>query len=161
RVRARRRALRGPDGGAALRRPERRGRPADGRGGEAGRGLQPARRVRGGAGVGRPVQAVPVGGGGRPAAPRGGGGRGRGRAAGRAAADERARRAELERARAELRVVEQRKRWRVQVLLGLAVALLMLGGGAFAWWRHEKGTQTRAGVRAAVEQAVVLRKQYR
>ena len=59
----------------------------------------------------------------------------------RTAADERARQAELDRVQAEgekvaaqLQAAEQKKRRRVQLALFGAVAVLVLGGGAFAWW---------------------------
>jgi Flp pilus assembly protein TadD len=79
----------------------------------------------------------------------------------RAAADERARRAEVERERAEVRAAEQRKRSRLRLALAVAAVVLVAGVGGAAWWRHEKAAQTRAGVTAALEQAEVLRKQYR
>ena len=66
----------------------------------------------------------------------------------RAAADERARKAEVERVRAEdelriaeLKVIEQRKRRRVQLALASAVLLLLVGGGAFAWWHDKQAAQ--------------------
>src|SRR5436305_11921046 len=52
----------------------------------------------------------------------------------RAAAEERARRAEVDRARAEAEAREQRKRRRVQLALAAALGLLLVGGGAFAWY---------------------------
>ena len=68
----------------------------------------------------------------------------------RTAAEERARRAEVDRvradaelAKAELRAAEQRKRWRVQRLLGLAVAVLVLAGGAAALWQDEQAKARR------------------
>jgi hypothetical protein len=64
-------------------------------------------------------------------------------AAVRAAAEERARRAELERVRteselraAEVQIAEQRKRRRIQAILGLTFTALVLLGVAFAWWIH-------------------------
>lgn len=65
----------------------------------------------------------------------------------RADADDRARRAELERARAELRAAEQRRRRRVQFALAAAIGLLLLSGGAFAWWRDHQFVE-RAGQQA-------------
>jgi tetratricopeptide (TPR) repeat protein len=69
----------------------------------------------------------------------------------RQAADVRARqteldrvRAEADRAAAEARAVEQRKRRRVQVALVAAVALLLLAGGAFAWWQDRLAAERRA-----------------
>jgi Flp pilus assembly protein TadD len=69
----------------------------------------------------------------------------------RQAADDRARQAELDRVRAEgdrvaaeARAVEQRKRRRVQVALVVAVALLLLGGVAFAWWQERLAGERRA-----------------
>src|SRR5262249_52822627 len=74
--------------------------------------------------------------------------RARAAAALRAAADERARRAELERVKAEgekvaaqLQAAEQQKRRRVQLALCVAVGVLLVGGGAFAWW---SGAQAQA-----------------
>ena len=68
-------------------------------------------------------------------------------------AERRAREAELDRLRvedelrmAQLKALERRKRWRIQMLLVVAVGLLMLSGGAFAWWRdrlnHEQRERT-------------------
>jgi tetratricopeptide (TPR) repeat protein len=61
----------------------------------------------------------------------------------RAAADERARRAELDRVKAEgekvaaaLQAAEQRKRRRVQLALGAALGVLLLGVGVVAWARR-------------------------
>ena len=73
----------------------------------------------------------------------------------RQAADERARRAELDRVRAEgeaaaadLRTAEQRKRRRVQAVLGLAFTALVVLGGAFAGWARDQA-RTRQAERAA------------
>ena len=116
--------------------------------GEAGRRLRPAGRLRGRAGAGRPVQAVPGGGEGRPAAERrrgGGGGPrlpGRGRGAGTAGGTgSGARRGE--RAKAELQAAEQRKRRKVQLALAGAVLLLAAGGGAFAVVGLDRAGQRR------------------
>ena len=69
----------------------------------------------------------------------------------RAAADERAKQAELdrvradgERAKAEAEAREQRKRRRAQLALAAAVGLLVLGGGAFAWWQDRQAADRRA-----------------
>jgi Flp pilus assembly protein TadD len=69
----------------------------------------------------------------------------------RAAADERARRAELERVQAEaekaaaqLQAAEQRKRRRVQLALCAALGVLLLGGGAVAWWSAAQAQAARA-----------------
>ena len=78
-------------------------------------------------------------------------------AAYRAAVDERLRKAETERAAAEARaaeeantlrevearIAEQRKRRRVQVALACAVGLMLLGGGAFAWWQSDQEKEAR------------------
>jgi tetratricopeptide (TPR) repeat protein len=50
--------------------------------------------------------------------------------------------AQRERAVALAREAEQRKRRRVQLALAVAVVALLLGGGAFAWWRD---AQAQAG----------------
>jgi tetratricopeptide (TPR) repeat protein len=55
---------------------------------------------------------------------------------------ERLQAAQRERAVAVARETEQRKRRKVQLALAAAVLGLMLGGGAFAWWRNE---QAQAG----------------
>jgi tetratricopeptide (TPR) repeat protein len=62
-------------------------------------------------------------------------------AAYRTGVEERLRQAERDRAVGAAEAREQRKRWRVQRLLGLAVGLLVLGGGAFAWWRDRQATE--------------------
>src|SRR5207245_1192234 len=64
----------------------------------------------------------------------------------RAAAEERARAAELEQARAEAEAREQKKRRRVQLALVAAVGLLLIGGGAFAWYSDRQATQRRVEV---------------
>jgi hypothetical protein len=53
----------------------------------------------------------------------------------------RLRRAELERAAAEVQAREERKRRRVQLALVSAVVLMLLGGGAFAWWADHQATE--------------------
>jgi tetratricopeptide (TPR) repeat protein len=55
---------------------------------------------------------------------------------------ERLQAAQRERAIAVAREAEQRKRRKVQLALAAAVLALLLGGGAFAWWRNE---QAQAG----------------
>jgi tetratricopeptide (TPR) repeat protein len=55
---------------------------------------------------------------------------------------ERLQTAERERAVAVAREAEQRKRRRVQLALAVAAVALLVGGGAFAWWRNE---QAQAG----------------
>ncbi len=50
---------------------------------------------------------------------------------------ERLQTAERERAVALARQVEERKRHAVQLALAASVLAMMLGGGAFAWWRNE------------------------
>jgi tetratricopeptide (TPR) repeat protein len=55
---------------------------------------------------------------------------------------ERLQTAQRERAVALAREAEQRKRRKVQLALAAAVVALLLGGGAFAWWRNE---QAQAG----------------
>jgi tetratricopeptide (TPR) repeat protein len=93
----------------------------------------------------------------------------------RAGVEDRLRKAETERATAEARAaaeeerrraadertVEQRRRFRLRLALAMAAMVILVGVGGVAWWRHEKAAQTRAGVTSALEQAVVLRKQYR
>jgi tetratricopeptide (TPR) repeat protein/serine/threonine protein kinase len=56
---------------------------------------------------------------------------------------ERLQTAERERAVALAREAEQRKRRKVQLALAAAVLGLMLGGGAFAWWRNEETQAAR------------------
>ncbi len=51
---------------------------------------------------------------------------------------ERLQSAERERAVAVAREAEQRKRRKVQLALAAALVGLLLGGGAFAWWRNEQ-----------------------
>jgi tetratricopeptide (TPR) repeat protein len=75
----------------------------------------------------------------------------------RADAEERARQAELDRVRAEGKAVEQRKRRRVQLALLGAVGVILLGGGAVAWWQDKEATarhlETENRERAKREQA--------
>jgi len=56
----------------------------------------------------------------------------------------RLREAERERAAAEVKAAEQRKRRRVQGWLTAAVALLLAGGGAFAWYADRQANARRA-----------------
>ncbi|MCE9561311.1 MAG: tetratricopeptide repeat protein [Planctomycetes bacterium] len=58
-------------------------------------------------------------------------------AAYRAGVEQRLRDAETQRVAAEARIIEQRKRRRVQLALMGAVALLFAVGGVFAWWKSE------------------------
>jgi tetratricopeptide (TPR) repeat protein len=62
-------------------------------------------------------------------------------AAVRADAEQRARKAELDKAAAEVQVVEQRRRRRWQLALACSVFVILLGGGAFAWWENENIAQ--------------------
>ena len=64
-------------------------------------------------------------------------------AAYRAGVEERLRQAQSERAAAEARVIEQRKRRKVQLALGLSVGLILLGGGGFALWRNHKEDEAK------------------
>jgi predicted ribosomally synthesized peptide with SipW-like signal peptide len=52
--------------------------------------------------------------------------------------------AERERAVALAREAEQRKRRRVQLVLAAAVGLLLVGGGAFAWWQERQASERHA-----------------
>ena len=45
--------------------------------------------------------------------------------------------------RSVAREAEQRKRRRVQLALAGALSLLVLGGGAFAWWRDHEAIARR------------------
>ncbi len=56
---------------------------------------------------------------------------------------ERLQSAERERAVAMAREAEQRKQRKVQLALAAAVLGLLLGGGAFAWWRNEQAQLVR------------------
>ena len=51
---------------------------------------------------------------------------------------ERLQTAERERAVADAKAVEERRRRRVQLALAASVLAMMLGGGAFAFWRNEQ-----------------------
>ena len=113
-------------------------------------GLRPAGRLRGRAGTGRAVQAVPGGrsrttGRGTPARwrrrwqpsgsrRRNGHGRRNWTGCGPRASGR----------KAELQAAEQRKRRRVQLALAGAVLLLVAGGGAFAWWQDRQASQRNA-----------------
>jgi tetratricopeptide (TPR) repeat protein len=66
---------------------------------------------------------------------------------------ERLRQAELERARAEVQALEERKRRRLHAALALA-ALLLLSGGALAWWRQAEA-ERRADLRQAEADSAV------
>jgi len=59
----------------------------------------------------------------------------------RAAAEQRARAAELEQAKTQAEAREQRKRQRVQLALFAALAVLVVGVCAFAWWSDRQATQ--------------------
>jgi tetratricopeptide (TPR) repeat protein len=61
----------------------------------------------------------------------------------RSAAEDRARRAELDRAQAQARMVEQRKRRRVQLALAVSVGVLLVAGGATAWWQADQARARR------------------
>src|SRR5262249_14729720 len=52
--------------------------------------------------------------------------------------------AERERAVAVAREAEQQKRRRVQLALAAAVGLLLVGGGAFAWWQERQASERNA-----------------
>jgi tetratricopeptide (TPR) repeat protein len=100
-------------------------------------------------------------------------------AAYRAGVERRLREAEADRAAAAAEAREQHKRRRVQLMLAGAVGLLLLGGGAFAWWADHKEAafdteraldhqraefrteRTRAGVTVALSLSADLRRQYR
>src|SRR5262249_61242115 len=65
--------------------------------------------------------------------------------------------AQRERAVALAREAEQRKRRKVQLALAAALLGLMLGGGAFAFWRNEAAQASRErGVRNAEAVAALL-----
>jgi tetratricopeptide (TPR) repeat protein len=73
-----------------------------------------------------------------------------------AAVEQRAHRAELDRAAAAAEAKEQRKRRRVQLALGAALGLLLLGGGAFGWWQDRQAELAkRQRAEFATEQARV------
>jgi eukaryotic-like serine/threonine-protein kinase len=80
----------------------------------------------------------------------------------RTAAEDRARRADLERARAEVQVAEQRKRRRVQALLGMAFTTLIALVGFGLWWSDRKAAERqqdrdRAAAELAAREAVTDR----
>ena len=75
-------------------------------------------------------------------------------------AQERLQTAQRERAVAVAREAEQRKRRKVQLALAAVVMALLLGGGAFAWWRnaqlqagHDRDTRTDEAVAVHLDQA--------
>ncbi len=59
----------------------------------------------------------------------------------RARVEERARAAESRQAAAEAEAREQRKRRRTQLALAAAIGLIVLGGGAFAWWSDKQTSE--------------------
>ena len=61
-------------------------------------------------------------------------------AAHRAGVEQRLRDAERDRATAVVKAAEQQKRRRVQLALFAALSLLVIGGGAFAWWQDRRAT---------------------
>jgi tetratricopeptide (TPR) repeat protein len=86
--------------------------------------------------------------------------------------EERLQAAERARAVAVAREAEQRKRRRVQLALAGAVVLMLVGGGAFAWWQDRQATERKAearnkelladqGVDAALKLVPGLRKEYK
>ncbi len=64
-------------------------------------------------------------------------------AAYRTGVEQRLRAVERERAAAEAKAVEQRKRRKVQLLLGAAFMLIVCGGVAFGWWRNDQKNAQR------------------
>ncbi len=70
---------------------------------------------------------------------------------------ERLRKAELDRAQAEVRAVEERKQRRLRRVLTVAVVvgLALFGGGALLW--HQRDTERRQDVEAALDRAAELR----
>jgi hypothetical protein len=62
-------------------------------------------------------------------------------------------RAEGERAKAQAEAREQRRRRRVQLGLVAAVATLLLGVGAFAWWHSARLGRNAEAVSTLLEQA--------
>ena len=66
----------------------------------------------------------------------------------RAAADDRAKQAEVDRVRAEAEAREQRKRRRVQLVLGSAVLTAVVAGGGAAGWQWWRAEGALAGVTA-------------
>jgi tetratricopeptide (TPR) repeat protein len=71
-----------------------------------------------------------------------------------AGVQERLRTAERERAAAEVRVAEQKKRQRVQALLGITFTMLLLLCGGFAWWAQEQKRARLAEAQRTVERAM-------
>ena len=111
-------------------------------------------------------------------------------AAYRAGVEERLRKAERDRAVSAAEAREQRKQRKVQLALAAAVVLMVMGGGAFAWWQDHQRTdrklaeqradadrratearleaeqrfkaeQARQGIDAGLKLATDLRKQYK
>jgi tetratricopeptide (TPR) repeat protein len=71
-----------------------------------------------------------------------------------AGVQERLRTAERERAAAEVRVAEQKKRQRVQALLGITFTMLLLLCGGFAWWAQEQKRARLSEAQRTVERAM-------
>jgi tetratricopeptide (TPR) repeat protein len=67
--------------------------------------------------------------------------------------------AQRERAVALAREGEQRKRRKVQLALAAALVALLLGGGAFAWWRNEQAQLVRQREARNAEAVAALLKQ--
>jgi serine/threonine-protein kinase len=68
--------------------------------------------------------------------------------------ERRAQQAELHRAALAVEAREQRKRLRIQLLLGVALGLLLLGGGGFAWWQDRQ--RSRAGAEREVRRQAAV-----
>ena len=76
-------------------------------------------------------------------------------------------RAEGEKVAAQLQAAEQKKRRRVQLALFAALRVLLLGGGAFAWWsgaqaqavreRHGRNAEAVAGLLDQSEECAARR----
>jgi tetratricopeptide (TPR) repeat protein len=74
---------------------------------------------------------------------------------------ERLRRAEVERAQAEVKMLEECKRRRLAVVLGL-IALLLLSGGTAVWWQWQRHrAEVDKTVLASLAEARLLREQAR